>query len=88
MTGGCEKILARGRELHDEGKYLLAQEILNELVQAEPQNQVAKDLLADVFKQLGSHQENPGLRNCYLGPPTNSGREFRKGKQLTQAAPT
>src|SRR6516162_8199953 len=66
MMGGAEKILARGRELHDQGKYLLAMEILNKLVQAEPQNQVAKDLLADVFEQLGYQQENPGLRNCYL----------------------
>jgi alkyl sulfatase BDS1-like metallo-beta-lactamase superfamily hydrolase len=66
MMGGAEKILARGRELHDQGKYLLAQEILNKLVQAEPKNQVAKDLLADVFEQLGYQQENPGLRNCYL----------------------
>jgi alkyl sulfatase BDS1-like metallo-beta-lactamase superfamily hydrolase len=66
MMGGAEKILARARELHDQGKYLLAQEILNKLVQAEPQNQLAKDLLADVFEQLGYQQENPGLRNCYL----------------------
>jgi alkyl sulfatase BDS1-like metallo-beta-lactamase superfamily hydrolase len=66
MMGGAEKILARGRELHDQGKYLLAMEILNKLVQAEPQNQVAKDLLADVFEQLGYQQENPGLRNSYL----------------------
>jgi len=66
MMGGAEKILDRGRKLHDEGKYLLAMEILNKLVQAEPQNQVAKDLLADVFEQLGYQQENPSLRNCYL----------------------
>jgi alkyl sulfatase BDS1-like metallo-beta-lactamase superfamily hydrolase len=66
MMGGAEKILARGRELHDQGKYLLAMEILNKLVQAEQQNQVAKDLLADVFEQLGYQQENPGLRNSYL----------------------
>ncbi len=66
MMGGAEKILARGRELHDQGKYLLAQEILNKLVQAEPHNQLAKDLLADVFEQLGYQQENPGLRNSYL----------------------
>ncbi len=66
MMGGAAKILARGRELHDQGKYLLAQEILNKLVQAEPQNQAAKDLLADVFEQLGYQQENPGLRNSYL----------------------
>ncbi len=66
MMGGASKILAKGRELHDQGKYLLAQEILNKLVHAEPQNQEAKDLLADVFEQLGYQQENPGLRNSYL----------------------
>lgn len=66
MMGGAAKILARGRQLHDEGKYLLAQEILNKLVQAEPNNQEAKDLLADVFEQIGYQQENPGLRNSFL----------------------
>ena len=65
MMGGAEKILARGRALHDEGKYLYAQEILNKLVQAEPQNQPAKDLLADVFEQIGYQQENPGLREQF-----------------------
>jgi alkyl sulfatase BDS1-like metallo-beta-lactamase superfamily hydrolase len=66
MMGGSEKILARGQQLHNEGKYLLAQEILNKLVQAEPANTAAKDLLADIFEQLGYQQENPGLRNSYL----------------------
>ena len=66
MMGGAQKIMVRGQQLHDEGKYLLAQEILNKLVQAEPQNQAAKDLLADVFEQLGYQQENPGLRNSFL----------------------
>jgi len=66
MMGGAGRIMSRGRELHDRGEYLLAQEILNKLVQAEPQNQAAKDLLADVFEQIGYQQENPGLRNSYL----------------------
>ncbi|WP_406855766.1 alkyl sulfatase dimerization domain-containing protein [Alsobacter sp. KACC 23698] len=66
MMGGADRIMARGRQLHDDGQYLLAQEILNKLVQAEPENQAAKDLLADVFEQLGYQQENPGIRNCYL----------------------
>ena len=66
MMGGSQKILARGKQLHDEGKYLLAQEILNKLVYAEPKNQAAKDLLADVFEQLGYQQEGPGLRNSFL----------------------
>ena len=85
--GGAEKILARGRELHDEGKYLLAQEILNKLVQAEPQNEVAKDLLADVFEQLGYQQENPGLRNSYLAAAYELRSGIRKVKLLTPAAP-
>jgi len=66
MMGGAEKIIERGQELYGEGKYKLAQEILNKLVQAEPENQVGKDLLADIFEQLGYQQENPGLRNSYL----------------------
>ncbi len=66
MMGGADKILARGQELHDAGDYLLASEILNKLVQAESDNGDAKDLLADVFEQLGYQQENPGLRNSFL----------------------
>jgi len=66
MMGGSQKILAKGKELFDQGEYLQAQEILNKLVFAEPQNQPAKDLLADVFEQIGYQQENPGLRNSFL----------------------
>ena len=53
MMGGAGKIMAKGQELHDQGKYLEATEILNKLVFAEPQNQIAKDLLADVYEQIG-----------------------------------
>jgi alkyl sulfatase BDS1-like metallo-beta-lactamase superfamily hydrolase len=66
MMGGAEKIIARGQQLHDEGKYLLASEIVNKLVQAQPQNQDARNLLADIFEQIGYQQENPGLRNSFL----------------------
>ena len=66
MMGGSERILARGQELHDAGDYKLAMEIVNKLVQAEPDNAEAKDLLADIFEQLGYQQENPGLRNSFL----------------------
>jgi alkyl sulfatase BDS1-like metallo-beta-lactamase superfamily hydrolase len=41
-------------------------EILNKLVFAEPDNQPAKDLLADAYEQIGYQQENPGLRNAFL----------------------
>ncbi|XZE18181.1 alkyl/aryl-sulfatase [Pirellulaceae bacterium SH449] len=66
MMGGAAKILARGQQLYNEGKYMLAQEILNKLVHAEPGNEQAKNLLADIFEQIGYQQENPGLRNSFL----------------------
>ncbi len=66
MMGGSDKIMERGKELHDEGKYFYAQEILDKLVWAEPENQEARELLADVWEQIGYQQENPGLRNSFL----------------------
>ena len=63
---GADNIMKRGRELADEGKYRLAQEIVDKLVWAQPENQAAKDLLADIFEQIGYQQENPGLRNSFL----------------------
>ncbi len=66
MMGGSEKIMAKGKELYDTGQYRLAQEILNKLVYAEPQNQPAKDLLADIFEQIGYQKESPSVRNSFL----------------------
>jgi alkyl sulfatase BDS1-like metallo-beta-lactamase superfamily hydrolase len=87
MMGGADKIMARGKELHDSGKYFHAQEILNKLVQAEPQNQAAKDLLADVFEQIGYQQENPGLRNSYLAGAFELRSGIPQGEQLDSAGP-
>jgi alkyl sulfatase BDS1-like metallo-beta-lactamase superfamily hydrolase len=66
MMGGAQPIIAKGRELFETGKYKLASEILNKLVYAEPRNQAAKDLLADVFEQIGYQQESPSVRNSFL----------------------
>jgi alkyl sulfatase BDS1-like metallo-beta-lactamase superfamily hydrolase len=66
MMGGAKKIITKGKELYSQGKYLEATEILNKLLYADPKNQENKDLLADVFEQLGYQQETPGLRNSFL----------------------
>ena len=66
MMGGADKIMAKGRELYDQGKYLEASEILNKVVFAEPKNQAAKNLQADVFEQIGYQMESPSLRNSFL----------------------
>ncbi len=67
MMGGAAPILAKGQELYDAGQYLHATEILNKLVYAEPDNQQAKDLLADAFEQIGYQKESPSVRNSFLG---------------------
>ena len=87
MMGGAEKIMARGRQLHDEGRYLHAQEIVNKLVLAEPQNQAAKDLLADIFEQLGYQQENPGLRNSYLAAAYELRTGIPQGETASSSSP-
>jgi len=66
MMGGSKKILAKGKELIDQGKYLEASEILNKLVFAEPQNLAARRLLANGYEQLGYQAESTSVRNSFL----------------------
>ncbi len=87
MMGGAAKIMARGQELHNEGRYLLAIEIVNKLVQAQPQNQSAKDLLADIFEQIGYQQENPGLRNSFLAGAYELRTGIPQGETANSASP-
>jgi alkyl sulfatase BDS1-like metallo-beta-lactamase superfamily hydrolase len=87
MMGGAEKIMAKSRALYNAGEYFLAQEIMNKLVQAEPHNQAAKDLLADVFEQIGYQQENPGLRNSYLSGAFELRSGIPQGAQIDSAGP-
>ncbi len=87
MMGGAERIMAKGRELHDAGEYKLAQEILDKLVHAEPDNQAAKDLLADVFEQIGYQQENPGLRNSFLAAAYELRTGIPQGETANSSSP-
>jgi len=66
MMGGSAKIINKGQQLYNDGQYLLAMEPLNKLVYAEPNNVVAKHLLADVFEQLGYQYESTSVRHSYL----------------------
>ena len=87
MMGGAAKIMEKSRALFDQGEYFNAQEIMNKLVQAEPQNQPAKDLLADVFEQIGYQQENPGLRNSYLAGALELRSGIPEGQQIDSSSP-
>jgi len=91
MMGGSDPIIAKGRELYEEGRYLEAVEILNKLVYAEPDNETAKQLLADNFEQIGYQQESSSVRNSFLSgayelrsripggvPPSTSGPDLMR----------
>jgi alkyl sulfatase BDS1-like metallo-beta-lactamase superfamily hydrolase len=66
MMGGSDRVIDKGKELASQGKYLHASEILNRLVFAEPKNQPARRLLADVYEQLGYQAESTSVRNVFL----------------------
>ena len=66
MMGGSARIMAKGQELIDQGKYLEATEILNKLVFAQSQNMPARRLLANAYEQLGYQAESTSVRNSYL----------------------
>jgi alkyl sulfatase BDS1-like metallo-beta-lactamase superfamily hydrolase len=87
MMGGAKPIIARGTKLYNEGKYRLAQEILNKLIYAEPDNQQAKDLLADVWEQLGYQYESPSLRNSFLAAAYELRSGIPEGAVPTTAGP-
>lgn len=67
MMGGSAKIMVKGKQLYQQGKYREAMEIVNKLVYAQPNNTAAKDLLADIFEQIGYQKESPSMRNSFLG---------------------
>ena len=80
MMGGAAPILKKGRELYEQGKYREAMEIVNKLVYAEPANQTAKDLLADIFEQIGYQKESTSVRNSFLA----AAFELRSGMTLVR----
>jgi alkyl sulfatase BDS1-like metallo-beta-lactamase superfamily hydrolase len=87
MMGGANKIIAKGKQLYDQGKYRLAQEILNKLVFAEPNNQAAKDLLADVWEQIGYQKESPSVRNSFLAGAYELRHGIPSGKSANTTGP-
>jgi alkyl sulfatase BDS1-like metallo-beta-lactamase superfamily hydrolase len=87
MMGGAGPILARARQLHDAGDYRLSSELLDKLVQAEPGNAAARDLLADTFEQLGYQQESSGVRNSFLAAALELRSGIPPGLPVRTASP-
>jgi alkyl sulfatase BDS1-like metallo-beta-lactamase superfamily hydrolase len=75
LAGGSEAVLAAGRTAYASGDYRWGAELVNHLVFADPTNEQAKELQADILEQLGYQSESATFRNAYL----TGAQELRNG---------
>jgi alkyl sulfatase BDS1-like metallo-beta-lactamase superfamily hydrolase len=75
--GGADAVLEKAQQDYDKGEYRWVAQVLNHLVFSDPQNQKAKNLLANTLDQLGYQAENATWRNFYL----TGAQELRQGVQ-------
>lgn len=87
MMGGSAKILDKGKELFSKGEYFAAAEIVNKLVYGEPDNTAAKDMLADIFEQIGYQKESPSVRNSFLAAAYELRNGMPSGTSLKTSGP-
>ena len=64
--GGADNVIAKAKEDYDRGEFRFAATALNNVVFADPGNQKAADLLADIYTQLGYMAESGSWRDFYL----------------------
>jgi alkyl sulfatase BDS1-like metallo-beta-lactamase superfamily hydrolase len=73
--GGVDAVIAKAQAAVDGGEYRWAAMLLNHVVFAEPDNAKAKNMLADIYTQLGYRAEAGTWRNIYL----TGAQELRHG---------
>ena len=73
--GGADAVLKKAKEAYDKGEYRWVAEVVNHVVFADPDNQAARKLQADVLEQLGYRAESGPWRNFYL----TGAQELRQG---------
>jgi len=64
--GGPDSVMKLGREAFQKGDYRWGAELVNHLVFAQPDNQEAKNLQADILEQMGYQADSGPWRNFYL----------------------
>lgn len=75
LAGGVRILIHDGRKAFETGDFRWAAEVVNHAVYADPDNSEARDLLADIYEQLGYGSECGIWRNFYLSGTT----ELRQG---------
>ena len=64
--GGSANVIAKAQVDFDKGEYRWAATALNHVVFAEPENESARQLLGNVYTQLGYQSESGAWRNFFL----------------------
>lgn len=82
--GGADSVLQKAKKDYDAGNYRWVAQVLDNLVSAQPDNQAARNLLADALEQLGYQQENGPWRNFFL----SGASELRAGVKKLPAPNT
>jgi len=73
--GGRDAVLALGKQASSSGEYRWGAEVMKHLVFASPEDQEAKNILADLLEQMGYQAESGPWRNFYL----SGAKELRDG---------
>jgi alkyl sulfatase BDS1-like metallo-beta-lactamase superfamily hydrolase len=76
--GGADAILERARADHEAGDDRWVAEVVKHVVFADPDNEAARELLADALTQLGYRAESGPWRNFYL----SGAKELRDGVEV------
>ena len=74
-AGGAEAVIEKARADYEAGEYRWVATALNHVVFADPENQEARNLLADALTQMGYQAESGPWRNFYL----SGAKELRDG---------
>ncbi|KAA1051623.1 alkyl/aryl-sulfatase [Pseudocitrobacter sp. 73] len=82
--GGSAHAINLAREAYNQGDYRWASELLKQVIAADPGDQVAKNLQADTFEQLGYQAESATWRGFYL----TGAKELREGVRKFEHAST
>ena len=83
--GGSAAVLARAREDLRKGEYAWVAQALNHVVFAEPENEAARELMADTLEQLGYQSESSVWRNFYLSGALELRNGVRRDAPLQRA---
>ncbi len=85
--GGADQVLQRAQSDIDQGNYRWVAQVLNHIVYADPKNERAKEVLANVLEQLGYQAENGTWRNFYLTGAKELREGVRKGAAPSTVSP-